>query len=129
MKNKNIFLLHAIRCYTPYTDPLPPRGEENSQILWSRKTNNLNMGWLDCHLHEFYVKDPLTRKKIKIGIPTEEEFSIKVHRSWKGYPFEILDQLREEDCITGSKPAKSVYLTEKGTTKAKELMVKYVNEK
>jgi hypothetical protein len=59
----------------------------------------------------------------------EEEFSIKVHRSWKGYPFEILDQLREEDCITGSKPAKSVYLTEQGIAKAKELMAKYLNEK
>lgn len=58
-----------------------------------------------------------------------EEFYIKAHRSWKGYPFEILDQLREEDCITGSKSAKSVYLTKKGTTKAKELMVKYVREK
>jgi hypothetical protein len=59
----------------------------------------------------------------------EEEFSIKVHRSWKGYPFGILDQLREEDCITGSKPAKSVYLTEQGIAKAKELMAKYLNEK
>ncbi len=59
----------------------------------------------------------------------EEEFSMKIHRSWKGYPFEILDQLREEDCITGSKPAKSIYLTEKGTTKAKELMAKYIREK
>ena len=59
----------------------------------------------------------------------EKEFSIKIHRSWKGYPFEILDQLREENCITGSKPAKSVYLTEEGVVKAKELMAKYIKEK
>ena len=30
----------------------------------------------------------------------EEEFSVKIQRSWKGYPFEILDELREEGFIT-----------------------------
>ena len=55
----------------------------------------------------------------------EKEFSIKIQRSWKGYPSEILDELREEGFITGSNPAKSVYFTEEGIEKAKEHMNKY----
>ena len=38
----------------------------------------------------------------------------KEKRSWKGYPFEVLDELNEEGYIDGSKHAKSVYLTEEG---------------
>jgi Mn-dependent DtxR family transcriptional regulator len=50
----------------------------------------------------------------------------KVQRSWKGYPFEVLDELNEEGYIDGSKHAKSVYLTEEGLSKVKELMKKYI---
>ena len=57
----------------------------------------------------------------------EEEFSVKIHRSWKGYPFEVLDELREEGFINGSNPAKSTYFTEEGVEKAKEFMNKYFN--
>lgn len=46
-------------------------------------------------------------------------------RSWKGYPFESLDELSERDFIRGSKRSKSVYLTEKGIDCAKELLKKY----
>jgi hypothetical protein len=35
------------------------------------------MGWSDYHLHEFIVKDPITKKKVRIGIPAEEEFFIE----------------------------------------------------
>lgn len=52
----------------------------------------------------------------------------KVQRSWKGYTFEILDELNEEGYIDGSKYAKSVYLTEEGLSKAKELIKKYVGK-
>jgi len=52
----------------------------------------------------------------------------KVQRSWKGYPFEVLDELNEEGYIDGSKHAKSVYLTEEGLSKAKELMKKYIGK-
>jgi len=42
------------------------------------------MGWTDYHLHEFIVKDPLTRKKITISIPTEEEsFVEETIPDWK----------------------------------------------
>ena len=56
----------------------------------------------------------------------EEVMSTKIQRSWKGYPFEVLDELKEENYISGSKTAKSVYLTAEGIIKAKELMGKYV---
>lgn len=52
----------------------------------------------------------------------------KVQRSWKGYPFEVLDELNEEGYIDGRKHAKSVYLTEEGLDKAKELMKKYIGK-
>lgn len=53
--------------------------------------------------------------------------SEKVKRSWKGYPFEILDELNEEELIYGSKRAKSVYFTEEGIKKAEELKKKYLD--
>ncbi|SFE30761.1 hypothetical protein SAMN05216238_11287 [Lentibacillus persicus] len=46
-------------------------------------------------------------------------------RSWKGYPFESLDQLTDDRYIFGSKRSKSVYLTDEGIKKARELMEKY----
>jgi len=52
----------------------------------------------------------------------------KVQRSWKGYPFGALDELNEEGYIDGNKRAKSVYLTEEGLGKAKELMKKYIGK-
>ncbi len=52
----------------------------------------------------------------------------KVQRSWKGYSFEVLDELNEEGYIDGSKHAKSVYLTEEGLSKVKELMKKYIGK-
>jgi Mn-dependent DtxR family transcriptional regulator len=52
----------------------------------------------------------------------------KVQRSWKGYPFEVLDELNAEGYIDGSKHAKSVYLTEEGLDKAKELMKKCIGK-
>lgn len=36
----------------------------------------------------------------------------KAQRSWKGYPFESLNELSENDFIRDSKRSKSVYLTE-----------------
>jgi Mn-dependent DtxR family transcriptional regulator len=52
----------------------------------------------------------------------------KVQRSWKSYPFDALDALNEEGYINGNKRAKSVYLTEEGLDKAKELMKKYIGK-
>ncbi|MBO4816291.1 MAG: transposase [Clostridia bacterium] len=47
-------------------------------------------------------------------------------RAWKGYDFDILNSLEEENLIGGSThKAKSTYLTATGSNKAKELMKKY----
>ena len=56
----------------------------------------------------------------------EDSFDHAVFRSWKGYPFEILDSLTEKNLISGSKRAKSVYLTEAGLKKAREIEKKYL---
>lgn len=52
----------------------------------------------------------------------------KDYYAWKGYDFEILNGLDEEDYIRqGAHPSrsKSVYITDAGIEKAKELMDKY----
>ena len=57
----------------------------------------------------------------------EEDVGLdKVHRSWKGYPFESLDELVDEGFINSSRGAKSVYLTEEGIEKAKVLASRYL---
>ncbi|MGQ9533237.1 MAG: DUF6429 family protein [Desulfotomaculales bacterium] len=48
-----------------------------------------------------------------------------VRRSWKGYPFETLDELAEEGLIAGSRRAKSVLLTEAGEREARRLLARY----
>lgn len=53
----------------------------------------------------------------------------ETQRSWKGYSFESLNELRDSHYIVGSNRAKSVYFTEEGIQKAKELMKKYNIEK
>ncbi|GEM05672.1 hypothetical protein HMI01_26600 [Halolactibacillus miurensis] len=49
-------------------------------------------------------------------------------RSWKGYPFEVLDALSADDLIRGGHRSKSVYLTENGVNEAKQLIKKYLND-
>jgi len=49
-----------------------------------------------------------------------------IYRAWKGYDFEILDELKKDNLINFSYKAKSVYLTKKGVKMAKKLEVKYV---
>jgi DNA-binding PadR family transcriptional regulator len=50
-----------------------------------------------------------------------------IYRAWKGYDFEILDELKKDGLINFSYKAKSVYLTEKGVKMAKKLKAKYVS--
>ncbi|WP_394234908.1 DUF6429 family protein [Niallia oryzisoli] len=47
-----------------------------------------------------------------------------MRRSWKGYPFEVLDELTDADLIRGSNRSKSVYLTESGIKEAEALLRK-----
>ena len=47
-------------------------------------------------------------------------------RAWKGYDFNVLNELEKERLIGGSThKAKSTYLTDNGINKAKDLMKKY----
>ena len=46
-------------------------------------------------------------------------------RFWKGFRFEILNQLDEEGFIQDSGRAKSAYLTEAGVRRARELLTRY----
>ena len=55
---------------------------------------------------------------------TEKDFD-DVHCSWKGYDFDILDELAEEGLISGSMRSKSVYLSNEGVSEAKELLKKH----
>jgi len=48
------------------------------------------------------------------------------NRSWKGYPFETLDELSDAGHISGSRSAKSIFFTEEGLEKAIELERKYI---
>jgi Mn-dependent DtxR family transcriptional regulator len=49
----------------------------------------------------------------------------KISLSWKGYPFDVLDKLTEEGYISGTKKAKSVYISEEGLKAAEKLLKKY----
>ncbi len=49
----------------------------------------------------------------------------KILRSWKGYPFEILNELEQRRYITQHRKSKSVVFTEEGKMKAEEIKRKY----
>ncbi|MGG0174808.1 DUF6429 family protein [Gottfriedia acidiceleris] len=50
-------------------------------------------------------------------------------RSWKGYPFDTLNKLSNNNLIFFSNRAKSVYLTEDGIELANKLLQKYTIQK
>lgn len=52
----------------------------------------------------------------------------EARRTWKGYPFEIINELTDEDLISGSLRSKSVYLTDEGIKLAEQLAKKYLND-
>lgn len=67
----------------------------------------------------------LTLMLLQLTSWEENEFGMKYRRSWKGYDFDILDELGNEDFIRGGNRSKSVILTEDGSKKAKELLKQY----
>lgn len=50
----------------------------------------------------------------------------KFKRSWKGYDFDILNELEQKGLIDGGRRSKSVNFTEDGAKKAEELIKKYL---
>ena len=69
--------------------------------------------------------DELTLLLLYLTSFTERNDFPEMPRSWKGYPFESLNQLTDEKYILGSRRSKSVYLTDDGIKRALELMKKY----
>lgn len=55
----------------------------------------------------------------------ESDLPGEMRRSWKGYPFEILNDFTDQDFIRGSIKSKSVYLTATGIKEAQALVKKY----
>ena len=55
---------------------------------------------------------------------TEKDF-YSYQRSWKGYDFDVLNELAEEGCISDSKRSKSVVIYDDGISMAKELLKTY----
>ncbi|MCI0471559.1 MAG: DUF6429 family protein [Candidatus Aminicenantes bacterium] len=49
----------------------------------------------------------------------------KIFRSWKGHPFEVLNEFEEKELITQHRKSKSVVFTETGKRKAEEIKRKY----
>lgn len=56
----------------------------------------------------------------------DKEFSPTVRRSWKGYSFEALNALEEQDFLRGGKGSKSVYITKEGCNEAIALKNQYL---
>ncbi len=50
---------------------------------------------------------------------------LTIRRAWKGYLFEVLDELEEKGYISQTRRAKSLTLTEEGTRRAQELEARY----
>jgi len=49
----------------------------------------------------------------------------KIYRSWKGYLFEVINELEEKDFIIQNRKSKSVVFTAAGRRKAEEIKRKY----
>jgi hypothetical protein len=54
-----------------------------------------------------------------------EERPYGVRRCWKGYDFDVLNALAEQELISDSKRARSVCFTEEGEHRARDLLAKY----
>lgn len=50
----------------------------------------------------------------------------EIRRTWKGYTFDTINELIEEDLISGSNRSKSVYFTDEGIKAAEQLVKKYL---
>ena len=70
------------------------------------------------------LKD-LTLMLLYLSSWEEKELPQSCRRSWKGYDFEILNELTEEGLIYGSHRSKSVYLDEAGIERARILLAEY----
>ncbi|NTW71079.1 MAG: transposase [Eubacteriaceae bacterium] len=73
---------------------------------------------------KFELIKELTLALLYLTSTEEDENGTAVKKSWKGYPFEALDELTEDELISWKKSSKAVYLTEDGAKKAEEIVKK-----
>jgi hypothetical protein len=76
-----------------------------------------------------HVNSELTLLLIALTSWHEKLGGENITRAWKGYDFDILDNLIEKGYISGPKTLKSVILTDEGLKKAEELIEKYLKSK
>lgn len=69
--------------------------------------------------------DELTLALIHLTSWDEKAFDGTVRRAWKSYDWDALDRLEEQELITFSRKAKSLYLTKKGEKLAEALAASY----
>lgn len=55
----------------------------------------------------------------------ENEFGAKYRKSWKGYDFDVLNELADSGHIHDGRRSKTVYLSDIGIERAMELVKKY----
>ncbi len=75
-----------------------------------------------------YAMKELTMALIYLSRFTEEKSfkDTKEFRAWKGYDFNTLNKLEDEELICqGSRRSKSVYITDEGLVKARQILEKY----
>ena len=53
---------------------------------------------------------------------TEDFWNEDVYRAWKGYDFDVLNKLEEEEFVFGKHRNKSICISKEGIDKAKEIM-------
>lgn len=75
-------------------------------------------------MQERLIRD-LTLMLLYLTSWPEEAGLTEARRSWKGYPFETLNELADQDLLAGGRRAKSVWLTEKGEEEARALLARY----
>lgn len=68
------------------------------------------------------IKDLTLALMYETAWEEDDVFGEKMLRTWKGYPFELIDELAEEGLINQSRKSKSVVLTDEGEEKAKRIV-------
>ena len=76
-------------------------------------------------LHTDDIRKDLTLMLLYLNSWEEGEPGYKYRRSWKGYDFDDLNALAEDELIVDGRRAKSVSLTADGEEKVQALLRKY----
>lgn len=58
-------------------------------------------------------------------MPDRPGFRFQIRRTWKGYDFDVLDELTDEGLVNAGGRSKSASFTDKGEAKAWELLREY----